>query len=85
MRSLAWWPCMRLVLSNSLPPPAMQDPTHAKISTSSRKGKEEEPVQMDISDVIIAERLQANVRVTLNIPSSFSPIPQPASQLCCPL
>ena len=34
----------------------MQDPTHAKISTLSRKGKEKEPVQTDIADKIIALR-----------------------------
>ena len=54
MRSLAWWPCTRLVLSNSLPPPAMQDSTHARISTLS--SKEKESIQTDIADKVIALR-----------------------------
>ena len=54
MRSLAWWPCTRLVLSNSLPPPAMQDSTRARISTLS--SKEKESIQTHIADKIIALR-----------------------------
>ena len=36
--------------------PTMQDPSHTKIATVSRKGKEREPAQPDIADRIIALR-----------------------------
>ena len=72
MRSLAWWPCTRLVLSNTLPPPAMQDSTRARISTLS--SKEKESIQTHIADKIIALRLkQADVSPNYLLFSTSSP------------
>ena len=82
MRSLAWWPCTRLVLSNTLPPPAMQDSTRARISTLS--SKEKESIDTYRGQDYCAS-LQASVRVTLNIQLSAFPNFQPALQLRCPL